>query len=363
MSDNKPKIDLKSRLGKKTVATKGGPSIPPPVGIPRPALPGGGPGIKVDASDPYAAISADSMPAKRKEPQAIRVEMSHEVIEAQKKGRALVIALAAITAVVGAGLGYTIGGRVESNKGAQRAVGDAAGLAKEVDAANATANQLAETLNTIQSSLKDNKYPEGEGKKLGALNIDFTGVKLAARNIGRFQPNTVKMLIGYAGGAQEANDEKEKLQNKLSAYKTTVTDQLEQLNKTTTKVRLLAGVDSGPRGPMVWFQPLEKEHWFLIDKKDDKAFKWPEKFKVKEGKDTKERDRYTKGDPSGGKLIPVDPDTFGQVCPLTIIGQLMSDVNKVEELLKGDKTPGQEKTGLIDTGDALIQELKKIGKP
>jgi hypothetical protein len=363
MSDNKPKIDLKSRLGKKTVATKGGPSIPPPVGIPKPQLPGAAPGIKVDASDPYSAISADSMPAKRKEPQAIRVEMSHEVIEAQKKGRALIIALAAITAALGAGLGYTIGGRVESNKGAQRAVVDAGELAKEVASANATATTLSETLNAIQSSLKDNKYPEAETKKLGELNIDFSGIKLAGRGIGRFQPNTVKLLIAYAGGAQEANDSKEALQARLTARKTTISDQLEQLTKTTVKVRLLAGVDSGARGPMVWFQPIEKEQWFLVDKKDDKAFKWPDKFKVKEGKDTKERDRYTKGDPSGGKLIPVDPDTFGQVCPLTILGELMADANKVEEMLKGDKTPGQEKTGLIDTGDTVVQELKKIGKP
>jgi hypothetical protein len=362
MSDNKPKIDLKSRLGKKTVATKGGPSIPPPVGIPRPQLPGGAPGIKVDASDPYSAISADSMPA-RKEPQVVRVEMSHEVIEAQKKGRALIIALAAITAALGGGLGYTMGGRVESNKGAKRAVIDAGELAKEVANANATAAQMAETLNAIQSSLKDNKYPEAETKKLGELNIDFSGIKLAGRGIGRFQPNTTKLLISYAGGAQEANDSKETLQNKLTAYKSTVSDQLEQLNKTTVKVRLTAGVDSSARGPMVWFQPLEKEQWFLVDKKDDKAFKWPDKFKVKEGKDTKERDRYTKGDPSGGKLIPVDPETFREVCPMTILGQLSGDAAKVEELLKGDKTPGEEKTGLIDTGDTVVQELKKIGKP
>ena len=77
----KPKIDLKARLRKQRVSSPSGSSIPPPVvgkGIPAP--PFGRP--KVDASNPYAAVESAQAKAK---PQAIRVEMSQEVVEAQKK--------------------------------------------------------------------------------------------------------------------------------------------------------------------------------------------------------------------------------------------------------------------------------------
>src|SRR5688500_19301758 len=87
--EKKPKIDLKARLGKKSVTgpSGGSGSIPPPVGIPKPAgIPappfGGGakarPAAKIDASDPYAAIEAQAAPV-RAEPAAIKIEMSDEV--------------------------------------------------------------------------------------------------------------------------------------------------------------------------------------------------------------------------------------------------------------------------------------------
>src|SRR5690606_39016835 len=120
MSDRK-KIDLKARLGKKTVGTAG-PSIPPPVGIPKPAgIPvpaafGSSPSQparpRVDASDPYAAIAADQAPV-RNEPAAIKVEMSQEVVDAQRRGKSKIMALALATAVVGGGIGVALGSGME----------------------------------------------------------------------------------------------------------------------------------------------------------------------------------------------------------------------------------------------------------
>ena len=90
--DKKPKIDLKARLGTRAVVAPGGPAVPPPVGIPKPALPGmtrsHPPGPRVDASDPYSSISAADAPAVKAEQQSIKVEMSPEVVAAQKRGRA-----------------------------------------------------------------------------------------------------------------------------------------------------------------------------------------------------------------------------------------------------------------------------------
>src|SRR6187402_1296125 len=105
--DKKPKIDLKARLGKKTVSgpvTSPGASIPPPAGISRPA--GGGipappfqspsaslrPAAPVmDASNPYGAMSPAAAP--RAEPTEIKIEMSDEVIRAQKTGKTKVLVL------------------------------------------------------------------------------------------------------------------------------------------------------------------------------------------------------------------------------------------------------------------------------
>src|SRR5688572_27611897 len=91
--DKKPKIDLKARLGKKTVSATGGGSIPPPVGIPKPAgIPappfGGGsmrtaPSHAAAAANPYTALPAEAAPM-RNEPKAIKIELSEEVVQAQK---------------------------------------------------------------------------------------------------------------------------------------------------------------------------------------------------------------------------------------------------------------------------------------
>ncbi|HMJ09804.1 MAG TPA: hypothetical protein VK524_00290, partial [Polyangiaceae bacterium] len=94
--EKKPKIDLKARLGKKSVGVAAGDvSIPPPVGIPKPAgiptppFASTKPTRRIDATDPYGSISADQ--AQRNEPKAIKVEMSEEVVQAQKKGRSRII--------------------------------------------------------------------------------------------------------------------------------------------------------------------------------------------------------------------------------------------------------------------------------
>src|SRR3954454_5166065 len=98
--DKKPKIDLKARLGKKTVsapATGPGGSIPPPAGIPRPSGVGipappfqspsttSRPAPMVDASTPYGAMEPAAAPTAAAT--SIRIEMSDDVMRAQKGGR------------------------------------------------------------------------------------------------------------------------------------------------------------------------------------------------------------------------------------------------------------------------------------
>src|SRR5688572_29952285 len=157
---NKPKIDLKARLGRKTVG-EAGPSIPPPLAtgasIPAPpfsstppaaqrpqgqSVPGypghtgqGGFGQSYPPAGftPSTAPQAPVMAA----PAAIKIEMGEEVIAAQKKGRSKVMMIAAGTAVVGMIIGYAIGGGSERRTRQNIALQGAELLSEEVDKANA----------------------------------------------------------------------------------------------------------------------------------------------------------------------------------------------------------------------------------
>ncbi len=367
--EKKPRIDLKARLGKKTVSTPGK-SIPPPVGIPKPSgipvPPFGAPqkAPRVDASDPYSAIDASVAPA-RAEPQAIKVEMSEEVVAAQKKGRTKIIALALATAVVGGLLGTAVGSGMERGKRQDLALGGADMLAKEVDEANVQIEQLADVLKSAKQKLSENKYPAEEVSKLGGINIPFSGINLTGKGIGLFKSDVVNLLITYAGGATEANDQKEKLQAVLGGSKTAIQEFLNQQEK--PQVRWSVYVTNGPYGPWATMNPLGKDAFSVKEekKKDGKAYSWPASFKIRDGGKTFDLKRYTRGDPMGSepKIIPVDPSSQAAVCPADVLIRLRREIGSLEETLRGNKTPGQEKDGLLDTGRVLHEKLKQIGGP
>ncbi len=366
--DKKPKIDLKARLGTRAVVAQGGPAVPPPVGIPKPALPGVTrsypPGPRVDASDPYSSISASDVPAARAEPQAIKVEMSPEVLAAQKRGRALMMVGVAVAAAVGGLLGFAFGDRSASLKSAKAAVEGAKALIADVDKATTQVVQLADTLKATMESLRDNKYPEAQIKALGDITIPFDGGTMAGKGMGRFNSTTQAMLIQFASRAQEANDAKDKLQILLSASKKELASVLEQQNEETRKVQWSVYVMGGPGGPMAVMQPLEREQQFLVSKKGDTSYKWPEEIKIKDGGKEVALKRYTSGDPTGStpKIIPVDPTTHASVCANSTVGALSREVSRVEVALRGE--PGQggadEKEGLMQLGEKLMEELRKI---
>src|SRR6185503_8387752 len=165
MADNKPKIDLKARLGKKTVSTPGG-SIPPPVGIPKPggipAPPFGGGGsmraAQGHSANPYTALPAEAAPI-RAEPKAIKVEMSEEVVQAQKRGRSRIIILAGVTALIGGFMGFASGSANERSKQDKTALSAAERLAKDVEAATAEIEKLADVLKAAKEKLGENQFP------------------------------------------------------------------------------------------------------------------------------------------------------------------------------------------------------------
>lgn len=370
--DKKPKIDLKARLGKKTVsapATSPGGSIPPPAGIPKPSGVSVGipappfqspsqtsrPAPVVDASNPYGAMEPAAAP--RAEPAAIRIEMSDDVMRAQKGGRTKVMVLAAITCGIGIGIGFTLGGASERGKGTDAAMEGAKELTKDIEATNKKIEELADVLKSAKEKLGKAQFPEEEVSKLGALTIPFNGTNLSGKGIGRFKSDVLNGLVTFATASAEANDQKEKIQSVLSRNKKGVLEFLDGQKNPVVRWSIIVG--GSPLGPIASMQPVPTP--FLIQSPDKKA--WPESFELMEDKKKVVVKRYTKGDAASEDptFIPVDPSTQSLVCPNDVLFSIRRELSGMEEVLRGNPTPGEEKVGLLEQGQTLVKKLKQIG--
>ncbi len=367
--DKKPKIDLKARLGKKTVsapATGPGGSIPPPAGIPRPSIGIPAPPFQsssqtsrpapmVDASNPYGAMEPAAAP--RAETAAIRIEMSDDVMRAQRGGKTKVLVLAIITAIIGGFVGFTLGGAAERGKGQDAAVEGAKDLSKDVDAANTKITELADVLKSAREKLGKATFPDDEVTKLGALNIPFAGSNLAGKGIGRFKADLLTMLTDFASSSAEANSNKENLQHLLSGNKKGVQDFLD--SQTKPQVRWSIIVSPTQVGPLASMQPVPTP--FPLGSEDKKT--WPDSFDLMNGGKKTTIKRYLKGDAAteDPTFSPVDPSTQAAVCPSDVLIKLRGKLSDLEETLRGNQTPGEEKTGLLEAGQALAKKLKQIG--
>jgi hypothetical protein len=384
MSDNKPKIDLKARLGKKTVSTPAASSVPPPMGghpqmggIPRPQAapmrpsPSGVPAPPFQQSgrpaptNPYSSAPKQSVPVMAR-PTEIRVDME-EVRAAQRSGRGRVMVLALVTACVGGFVGFTFGGGAERDKGAKAAIQGAGELVKEIEDSNKQIQDLAATLKSAQTKLLGKgTYPQEEVTKLGAINIPFRTASLADKSIGRFKHEILTMLIDYSASVEAMNDQKETLQRFLGSQ--TLKDLVAEGAK--PKVKWYATISGGPGGPWVNLDRLDTPFLAQSDEKvkdkdgKEKAYAWPDEIEVKDGSSTTKIKRYSSGDPGGSTppFIAVNPQTQSAVCQSDAIGSLLSQLLKMQTVINGDPTPGVDKTGLLEKGQKLADQLKKIGK-
>lgn len=363
---NKPKIDLKARLGRRPGATPASASIPPPVGVgqsqPTPA-PMPNPGGYASAGYPSAQPQQPARPSfdamgvgAVQAPAPMRGVAAPTTFEAEEEFRAVrqssrtkVMILAAATACVGGLLGFAVGGLSERNSAAETAVVGAKQLVGEIDTANAAVVKLDEVLSGALKSLKDGKYPDAEVKALGGINVPFDGTNLAGKGIGRFKPQLLTMLINYAEDAAKVNTQKDKIRSLLSVSKTSVEEMLAQAS--APQVRWGVAVQSGPQGPWASLQVLPAA--FAVSEKGG----WPAQFDGGEGKGVK---RYTGGDPSNA-LIPVAPQTQTAVCPNDTMMRMRRELADLQKLVKGDQTPGQETDGIAALGDAIKKQLNTIG--
>jgi len=366
---NKPKIDLKARLGRRPGATPASASIPPPVGVgqsqPSPAPmpnPGGYASAGYPSTQPQqqARPSFDAMGvgAVVQAPAPMRGVATPTSFEAEEEFRAVrqgsrtkVIILAAGTAFVGGLLGFAVGGLSERNSVAETAVAGAKQLAADIDTANAAVVKLDQVLTDALKDLKDGKYPDAEVKELGGINIPFDGTNLAGKAIGRFKPQLVTMLISYAEDAARVNTQKDKIRSVLSLSKAAVEDLLAQAN--SPQVRWGVAVQSGPQGPWGSMQVLPAAFAVSGEKGG-----WPAQFELGENKTSVKR--YTGGDPNN-QVIPVAPQTQTAVCPSDTMVRIRRELADLQKVVKGDQTPGQETDGIAALGEAIKKQLNSIG--
>ena len=362
----KPAIDLRARLGKKTVAG-GNPSIPPPMAS----------GGSIPAP-PFAAKPAPAEPAKPKyvEPQAIKVEMSEEVVQAQKKGKNKMLALAGLMAVVGMGLGYTLGQGHEKSAGYEKAQKGASMLIDDIDQLTEEVTAMETALKNVRMSLGDGEFPEKAMAELADAAISFDGTYLAGRGIGNMGGNVNQALVKLTGRAEAVNDQKDKVQTWVNGSRARLEEYFKQ--KTEPKFQWSVYVVPGPHGPMAAMKPIAEP--FLIKSKkkmkdpEDKEgkkmidYKWPEELEYKNPRDPKKSEKfklYTEGNPVSRTplLIPVEPSTHAQVCPSDSRSKVLVDqeIGLLGKLLFGDKSdPTNEKPGLGELANNALDLLKKI---
>jgi hypothetical protein len=320
------------------------------------------------ASRPPPAAASEPARPQIIQPQAIRIEMSEEIVQAQKKGRTKVMMIAAGTAMVGMVLGYVFGDGASRRTAQNNALLGAEELAKEVDTANAEIEKLAKLMDEAKRALSDGKFPEEAVRGLGDIEIPFDSTHLVGKGTQLMSVDVNRMLIDFAGSAVQANEQKDRLQRVLSNQRKALEDIFAQKEK--PKFQWSVFVVNGPHGPMASMQPLPAP--FFVTSKDpikdkdgkDAPFAWPEEIEVPDGDKKLKLKRYSKGDAvtEDPQFFPVDPDSQSLVCPVDTMILLRKEIVGLETLLAGDMSdPTNEKPGLADMGKKLIDDLKAIG--
>jgi hypothetical protein len=309
----------------------------------------------VAAAQPVAAASVAPIAAKPARPQAIKLEMGEEVIQAQKANRSKTMILAAATALVGLAIGYGIGGLVKGNEGAQAAVVGAEQLVKEIDEANLKIAELNDVLKAAAGKLRENQFPSAEIEKLGGLEIPFDGTNLTNKGIGRYNAAAVTMLLSYSNSVAAVKDQRDKLRRLFGAFKEPFESQVKEQQNPIVHWSVV--ISDGPGGKWAKMAPLGDKAFAVADK-SKQGYKWPAELEVNKSK----VELYGgKGEPTTTHYFPVDPSTERTVCPENLQFRLMAALVDLGNTIQGDQTPGHEVDGVIAQGEKLMDQLRKIG--
>jgi hypothetical protein len=303
------------------------------------------------------------------EPQAIKVEMSEEIVQAQRRGRFLVVVLALITAVVGGAVGYVVGAGSANAAVDHRAVEGAASIRTSVKEAAGTAERIQTLMDTINTKLfKDFEFPEEPLKELSDAKVSFSAVDLENKGIDRFPKQTQLALFDFLARVNDVNSASERIVAILGPARArrSVQEFWEQRKDETRKVVWMATVQQTRRGPWVQLSPLGDKAFAVGDPSKTEPI-WPETLEMKEGERTHKFERHKQMDlaRTEGGYLPVDPDlqmrmgVCGDLPQLTLVA---STIQALRDALLGSNLGTAEATlGLLELGKTLDDKLGEIG--
>jgi hypothetical protein len=395
--EKKPKIDLKARLGKGAAGggtPAGAPavtsslsSMPPPQmgsasppaigsipapqvaavprgiapvpgGVPAPPF-GGAPAQPVETTDAFGQrVAAQPI---RVAPTTFKIELDAETVAAAQKGGKRTAILSTVAAVAGLVVGIAWGGQMTNNKGANAAMQGAQELIGEIDQSQGKIKEMAEKIGAAVKGMKEKKFPDSFANDLGGLSIPFGPDKLAGRSIGRFDPRTLSMLFSYASDVDALNTRKDALKNLFSGQKKAIQDALGAGSnpKVAWTVFVQKSPAHGPVGVIAAINPADAFSY--------KEAKWPDSFKISNGRELVQTERYMNKDvfSTDKKVlaIPLDPDSVATSFPTDILGRITSELAKTEAIMNGTSGPGEDnEQGILKKGEQLLVALKKIGQ-
>jgi hypothetical protein len=375
MAEEKKKIDLKSRLPRRSMGTPSGNAPPPsaPGGIPAPVLPasptsGGIPappfapstgpvmGASVDPGNPFGAVRAQE---SRRAPQEIRVDVGVEAVEAARASRKLLAMAGAGGAVVGLILGW-VGGAGSTNAGREKQAIEGAGLlAADVEKANGEIKSLNDKIGAALTDLKAKKFPEGFAGELAKINVPFDGSQLVGRSVGAYDQKTLNLLFQYVADVQALNTRKDALRALFAGQKDAIKATLNAGENPTMGFALVMLRDA--KGPIATVAPLAEPFAMKSD--------WPKQLTIVNTGNRGERQqatRYESGDPvsAAGKIVavPLEPTSVAAAFPSDISARVLSELSRTAQVLQGVQGGADEesKPGLLKNGAALADALKKI---
>lgn len=380
MTETKVKIDLKARLGRasKTVQPSTGAttSQPGPGGIaPPPGIVGGGipapifsakPTRRGSGLDPTLPFQASQPPPR---PQEIKVEIGHEVVQAQLKGTRKLIIAAAISAVVGIGIGAAIGSLSARSSMDQSAVQDAQSLVDPITKAKENIEVLqTKVADATKLMYKEKKFPETFAKDMSQVQVDFSAANLGGKALHRLKPGLMHDLFDFANDAQELQQRKEALRRLFEARKTAIIELIDQGK--SPKMSYSVFVQRTRTGNAVGtFAPIAKPFGF-----DDKS--WPDEIGLNTGAEVVTAKRYKTGEPftqfprkEGEKptvfAIPIEPDGVAKAFPPRLSQRVEEELKAVAQLIAGtahgEVSADNEKRGLIKLADEILRELAIVG--
>lgn len=367
----KRKIDLKSRLSSVRAAgsmasrpsSSGGSDPlsfpPPPVGsVPPPRVLSSGGGLPT-ASSPFAPERVEVKPTAQQ--QTIKVEMGEEVVKERKKAGKRTVLVALLTAVIGIGAGFVIGGAKERGTQRTQVVNNAKALSDEIEVSNKKMLELSDVLRKGVESFTQDEFPEDLPKQLAQLNVPFGPENFDGKGVGALPAADLKMLIQYTSGVKELNDLKDGLRKQLSGKKDAIEKLLVDKSKPKVEFSVLFSKKARKKETDFFAELVtNKEPWEV------NAEEKPEKWTVVRIVGGKPKDvdvvRYSDGDIVDKSMpaIPLTHDSVARFSSQRAVLQLQSKITEIKILIDGSDVRGSEKPSLIKLGKGLVDQLTKL---